>query len=261
MIKRVNSTGRRRISRNHATIEIFDGDPRTFDAFIDLQGFEALSDAAVVLEATCAGSNTICRFNWGTVGKLIPPENRELRDLYGENIFFSLKVIDRSEKIGRLLGLAENIRPLKGGAKTMAGRRGILPVERADLGDEIWQLEFRSEDVFLLVNQRVPGLADHVRFDAAIYTLIYPVIIREVLNRALDEVVDDDQEDSDHWPALWLQFGRSLHPEHAIPPEPDNDEEREEWIDQIVSAFCREHTLREKFMQATGSGEGWEDTP
>lgn len=255
MIKRVNSTGRRRIARDRVTIEVFDDNPRSFNALIDLAGFDAPQDAAVVLEATCAGSSTISRFEWGTVGALAPPEQRVLRDLHGENVFFSLKVIDRSEKFGRLLGLAENIRPLKGGAKTATGRKGILPVEKADLGDDLWRLEFRTEDVFLLVNERIPDLADRVKFDAAVYSLIYPSVIREVLARAFDEQRDWD-EDDERWPTLWLRFAHRLHPEQEPPPE--DDDAKQEWIADVVSAFCREHSLREKFCQAAG-GQAWEE--
>ncbi len=261
MIKRVNSTGRRRIGSDQVTIAVHEGqDTRTFDAEIQLKGFEDFPEAAVVLEATCAGSNTIRRYQWGTVGQLLSPEDRALRDLHGENVFFSLKVIDRSERFGRILGLAENIRPLKAGPKTATGRRGILPVEKADLGDELWKLDFRSEDVFLMVNQRIPGLSERVRFDASIYTLIYPAIIREVLQRALDEQTDEE-EDSERWPVLWLKFGRRIHPEGLQPPESDDEDEREDWIADIISAFCREHSLREKFIQAVGSSEIWEETP
>lgn len=261
MIKRVNSTGRRRIGSDHVSIEVHDGtETRTFDATIDLQDFEAPEGAEVVLEATCAGSNTIRRFSWGTVGQLIPPDDRALRDLHGANVFFSLKVIDRTEQFGRILGLAENIRPLKAGPRTASGRRGILPVENADLGDELWQLDFRKEDVFLLVNQRIKGLFERVRSDAIVFTLIYPAIIREVLQKALEEPFDDE-EDSDRWPVLWLKFAKRLHPEGVIPSEADDDDARDEWVSEVVSAFCREHALRDKFIQAAGSGEAWEDTP
>ncbi len=259
MIKRVNSTGRRRISRDHVTIEVFDGTPRTFDAAIDLKDFEAPPDAVVVLEATCAGSNTISRFEWGTFGRLTPPDRRELRDLHGQNVFFSLKVIDRTERFGRILGLAENIRPIKGGLKTATGRRGILPVETADLGDELWRLEFRTEDVYLLVNERLPDLADRIRFDAAIYSLIYPSVIREILARALDEEVEGDDE-TDRWPTLWMNFARRLHPQQAVPPAADEADERLEWISEVVTAFCSEHTLREKFQQCGGGSQSWETT-
>jgi len=242
------------------TIKVFDGKPRRFDAEIKWSDFEAPLDAAVVLEATCAGSNTVSRFEWGTFGNLNPPEQRELRELHGENVFFSLKVIDRTERFGRILGIAENIRPLKGGSKTAAGRRGILPVETKDLGDELWQLEFRTEDVFLIVNERLPDLADRVRFDASVYSLIYPSVIREILARALDEIVDDDDE-TERWPTLWLRFARRLHPEHANPPGPEDDEERQEWISEVVTSFCREHAIREKFLQSAGGGQSWEATP
>jgi hypothetical protein len=262
VIKRVNSTGRRRISWGQVSIEVFDGTPRTFDAVIDLKDFDVPTDAEVVLEATCAGSNTILRFEWGTVGEMKPPQNRELTDLRGENVFFSLKVIDRTERFGRILGLAENIRPLKGGAKTATGRRGILPVEKAELGDELWRLDFQSHDVFLLVNERIPELADRVRFDASVFSLIYPSIVREILTRALDEDQPDDEGDcTDRWPNLWVSFARRLHPERSAPPGPDESEERQEWIAEVVAAFCRDHSLRERFQQSAGSNQSWEVTP
>lgn len=242
-----------RIGSDRVAIEVHDGhDPRTFDATIDLQGFQASPDAIVVLEAACAGSNTIRRYAWGTIGQLLPPEDRALSDLHGGNVFFTLNVIDRSERFGRILGLAENIRPLKAGPKTATGRRVILPVEKANLGDELWKLDFRSEDVLLLVNEKIPGLSERVRFDPAIYTLIYPAIIRDILRRALDEQ-PDDEEDSERWPTLWLQFGRRLLlPEVREPPVSDDDEEREERVAEVVAAFCREHDLTKKFTQAAG---------
>lgn len=258
MIKRVNFTGRRRIARSHVSIEVIDGDPRSFDAQIDLSGVDLPEDAAVVLEATCAGSNSILRFEWGIVAALSPPEARTLNDLTGQNVFFSLKVIDRSEKFGRILGLAENIRPMKGGNKTATGRRGILPVEQTDLGEELWRLDFRSEDVFLLVNERIPDLADRVRFDPGVFALIYPGIIREVLMHAFAEDVDP-AEDDESWAALWLKFGARLHIDNSPPPLNEAMEEQNEWISDVVAGFCQDHTLRDKFVQAAGSGTGWGD--
>jgi hypothetical protein len=258
MIKRVNSTGRRRITRDMVSIEVFDGNPRSFDAVIDLKDFDVPDDAEVALEATCAGSNTILRFEWGTVGNLTPSPQRLLTDLHGENVFFSMKIIDRKERFGRILGLAENIRPIKGGVKTATGRRGILPVEKSDLGNELWRLDFRTQDVFLLVNDRIPELADRVRFDASVFSLIYPSIIRQILVRALDEEIDEEEE-ADKWPILWIRFARRLHPEKLPPPPSDDVEDRQDWVEEIVSAFCEEHSLKEKFQQSLGAAQSWED--
>ncbi len=258
MIKRVNSTGRRRIPRSHVSIDIDDGNPAVFDAWIDLSGFEAPDDAAVVLEATCAGSNTVLRFEWGTIGSLSPPADRTLTGLNGEHVFFSLKVIDRSEKIGRILGLAENIRPLKGGKKATDGRRGLLPVQQTSLGEELWRLEFRSEDVFLLVNERIPGLNDRIRFDRSVYPLVYPAVIREVLQQAFDEDVDPS-EDDEHWAALWLKFATRVHIDHTPPPLDESREEQQAWIDNVVTGFCQKHALRDQFVQAAAGKTAWDD--
>jgi len=248
MIKRVNSTGRKRIPRERIMIEVFDGDPRTFEATIDLSDFEAPKNAHVVLEATCAGSNTIPRFDWGTVGDLQPAANRQLTGLSGRNVFFSLKIIDRTERAGRILGLAEVIRPIKGGEKTATGRRGILPVESTDLGHEPWRLDFRSEDVYLLVNEKIPDLKDRVRADALVYSLIYPPVIRQILARAMDEPVDED-DGNDDWATLWLKFGCTLHSEKSKAPINGTEEDREEWISDVVDAFCRDHDLAGKLLR------------
>ena len=257
MIKRVNFTGRRRVPREKINIEVFDGDPRTFDAVIDLSEFHGPTDAQVVLEAACAGSNTIPRFDWGTVAKLVPSDNRQLHGLFGENVFFSLKVIDRSEQVGRILGLAEHIRPIKGGKKTATGRRGILPVESADLGWEPWRLEFRNEAVYLMVNEKIADLKDRVRYDPQVYSLIYPPVIRQILIRALKEQIDDD-DTSENWATLWLKFAQKLHSEHASPPV-EEDEEQEDWITDVVDSFCKEHALLEKFAKKAAESS-WEDS-
>ena len=255
MIKRVNSTGRRRVPRERISIEVFDGDPRTFDADIDLSEFDAPADALVVLEATCAGSNTIPRFNWGTVGNLQPDPDRQLLGLFGKNVFFSLKIIDHSEQAGRILGLAEVIRPIKGGEKTATGRRGILPVEATDLGWEPWRLDFRNEGVYLMVNEKISDLKDRVRHDPQVYSLIYPPVIRQVLERAMEEQVEE--EDSEHWASLWLKFAEKLHPEHTSAPI-EEDEEQEDWITDVVDSFCKEHGLLDKFAWKAAQSN-WED--
>jgi len=257
MIKRVNSTGRRRVPRERIRIEVFDGDPRTFEAAIDLADFAAPADAQVVLEATCAGSIAISRFHWGTVGKLEPDSNRQLQGLFGENVFFSLKIIDRSAQVGRILGLAENIRPVRGGRKTVTGRRGILPVESADTGWEPWRLEFRNEDVYLLVNQKIPDLKDRVRYDPQVYSLVYPPVIRQILLRAL-QVPQNEDEASEHWASLWLRFGQKLHSEHSRPPADEEEEEQDAWITDVVDSFCKDHALLDKFARKSAE-TSWED--
>lgn len=250
MIKRLNFTGRKRIPRNKINITVHDGQPRTFDATIDLHDFSFLPNAAVYLEATCAGSNIVKRFDFGEVRHIRPPENRELTDLEGQNVFFTLKVVDRSEKFGRILGLAERIHPQKTDPQPVDGQRGILPVEPFDLGQQLWRLDFRQDYVVLLVNRSVPGLTDRMRSDPLLYSSVYPQVVRQVLNVALSENVDVDEEE-DRWAVLWLRFGMQLHPDQAKPPPPDAPrEDWEDWVEKVVEAFCDNHKLMDKYRAA-----------
>ena len=255
MIKRVNFTGRRRIARDRVTIAVRNGPPRTFDAVIDLDGLVFPPGAAIRLEAMCAGSSVIEPFDCGTVDAVRAMTDRALTKIEGENVFFALKVIDRTERIGRLLGMAENIRPEMAGEQKVARRRGILPIQKADLKQELWRLDCDGHDLCLLVNENVPNLYDRVRWDPTIYAMIYPAVIRQLLSRAIDAGVEVD-EDSDRWQVLWLRFGKSLHPERQDPPGADATEERDDWIDEVVDAFCDLHLLKEKYNMEASLGNG-----
>lgn len=260
MIKRVNFTGRRRIPRDRITIEVHDGDPRTFDANISLEDLSFIPHAVVILEATCAGSPVIERFEFGHVSNIQSPHDRRLKNVQGENIFFTLKVVDRTDEFGfgRLLGIAEHVRPDKAGKQTASGRRGILPLELVELGQELWKLDFRDHDVHLLVNKDVPELAERMRSDPLFYAAVYPNIVRHILTLAIAENADLEEDDS-RWPILWLRFAKNLHPNRTNPPKPeDSEEDRDEWIDEVVRAFCELHTFKEKYVSSIRSDNGGE---
>jgi len=219
MIKRINSLGRKRIARDCVAIAVHDGKPRRFSATIELPENGWPQDAIVVMEAMCAGSPIVRRFGCGTIGSLSLPLDVALDGITGQNVFFALKVIDHSEKIGRLLGVAENIRPIETGKQTEAGRRGILPVESVALGQQLWQLDFRDYDVYLLVNDAVDGLSERMRSDPMIYSLVYPEVIRQILARAIEQNIDLEEAD-DRWPYLWLSFGKTYIQVAKIHPRP-----------------------------------------
>ncbi len=249
MIKHVNFTGRRRIPRKRVCVDVHDGTPRSFDATIDLAEMRFPPDAKVYLEAMCAGSAAVHRYDFGSVGCIVPPADRRLTELEGEHVFFTLKVVDRTQRVGRILGISENIRPQRAGQRTAAGRRGILPIETADLGQELWRLEFREHDVFLLVNKHVAGLKERAQADPFFCAAVYPAVVRMILTRAIEDNAEAEEE-SDRWPALWLRFGRGLHPERQEPPKSeDSQEDRERWIDEVVEAFCNQHQMRERFIR------------
>jgi hypothetical protein len=257
MIKRVNFTGRRRVPRDRVQIEVFDGNPRKFNATIDLNEIQLLPNAVVFLEAMCAGSNVIERITCGKVEELLPVQNRPLNEIDGENVFFTLKIVDCTTKpFGRIIGIAENIRPERAGKQTASGRRGILPIEPRDLGEELWQLEFKEKHVFLLVNKLVPGLVDRARSDPLFYSIVYPDVVRRILFKAFQEGVEIDDEE-ELWSVMWLRFGKGLHPARENPPTgPDREDEWEDWIEDVADAFCLKHEMKSKYLAAVGGTDG-----
>ena len=80
------------------------------------------------------GSTVIQRFDFGRVGEIRPPSDRSLDEIDGENVFFTLKVVDCTVCFGRLLGIAETraerrvvITP-EHGARELANLLAALPV-------------------------------------------------------------------------------------------------------------------------------------
>lgn len=206
-------------------------------------------DARVYMEAMCAGSTVVQRFDFGRVGDLCSPPDRRITELTGENVFFALKVVDRSQRIGRILGIAENVRPENADKNSTAGRKSILPIEAAPLGQRVWDVRFTDHSACLIVNDEIPGLKERLRWDATLYSVIYPAVIRQVLTRVIEENVDAD-EDSESWPVLWAKFARGLHPVQASVPKPDDEqEEKDEWLEAVVEAFAQSHTLRDAFAK------------
>lgn len=173
-------------------------------------------------------------------------------------MFFTLKVVDRSERFGRILGLAENVRPQRAGKQTASGRRGILPIEPTELGDELWRLEFKTQDVFLLVNKDIPDIAQRAVGDPLFYAVVYPEVARRVLTKAFAEGADIE-EDDDRWPVFWLRFGKNLHPEHGPPPTGHGrEDDQQDWIEDVVEAFCQTHGLKAKYLAALAAQNGGE---
>jgi hypothetical protein len=250
MIKRINSLGRKRIAQDCLEVAIHEGQPYRFSASVHLPDVDWPFDANVVLDVYGSGSSAVKRFYCGTAGNLLNLKDVLCDGITGLHLHFSVKVIDQSEKIGRLLGIGHKMIPNATSPSNREGRRGILPIELANLGHQLWSVEFRDQDVFLVVNEMVPGLASSMRSDPAIYCLVYPQVIRQILTRAIDQNIDLE-EIEDRWPYHWLSFGKSLHPEHTDPPFLEDDDGKEDWIEQVVSSFCQKHLLRDKFSHAS----------
>src|SRR6266581_4358225 len=244
MIRTFNYTGRTRIDRKRITVELVGSDEdREFNASIDLGDLNLPGAADVYLEAYYHSS--YMRFPFGKVNQLKPPPDRRLVDVdRGDVVFFRLKVVDPSSEHGRILGESSDIAP-QGTDLRNAARISLLHVDYKDLGQEIWRLEFAPRPV-LEVNSCIPGLGEGIReilrSDVKFRSVVFPAVLRQVLQRILIiERHDPWEQEEDEWSSQWLRFARKIHP--VDPPGPDVDdhgvqEDQIQWIEDAVKAFC-----------------------
>ena len=252
MIRRLNYTGRHRIKRSCVTIRLrTEGNgSRSFDAHIDLSDMSLPEDAQVFVEAYHASS--YMRFTFGTVGQMIPPDDRRLTDIMANcRPRFRVKVVDRRQALGRILAVADKLVPLR--EEDEAAERGnLLPVEYRDLGAQIWRLDLTDSPI-LELNNRVDGIADVARSDGQFLALVYPEALRQILLRVVlsdREGITDPDMDPDDWRCQWLRFAGSL-PGVAAPVPGLDDDELRDWVDDAVSAFCSWQETRQRFAAAT----------
>ena len=256
MIRRLNYTGRKRVSRSRVTVRLLpspDGGWR-FDAEFDLAEYGFPDDSSVYIEAYNATS--YMRFAFGVVGARTAPPDLSLREITPSPLpKFRLKVVDARR--GLLLGVADKLVPLQP-EESLAHRQSLLPVEFRDLGERIWRLDVSDWPV-LELNERVADLGEIARSGDSFLGLVYPEVVRHILHEAIVEQgqTDPDFDDAD-WTSLWLRYVCGL-PGVEAPPEPAAGDEKaralaEEWIERAVQAFCRARDARVRFERAIGRG-------
>jgi hypothetical protein len=234
--RRLNSTGRKRITRDRVIIELTPPlDTFSFPsatARIDLSGLDLDAAARVVLEAYFRSSSM--RFPCGTVGSTTIPGRLVLTDIdRGGAIQFRLLVI-AADGSGRILASAEGLKPLQ--KSDTPDRQPLLPLRETDIGEELWRVDLDDRNgPWLVINSRVPGLAAKLRSDLLIQGLILPHALREVLRHLPSE--GEGEEDHD-WGDDWRKFLEQL--DVAVEPDDSTDEESlYQWIEDAVDRFSR----------------------
>ena len=132
--RRINSTGRLRIPHERVSVALLphggDGIPRA-RAGAELGELPFPKSAALILEAY-QRMTTSMRFDCGTVAEPAIPETLVLEDIDpAAPVLFRLKVVDRDEHPGRLLGAASRLRPNID--DSLDARSSLFPIERREL--------------------------------------------------------------------------------------------------------------------------------
>ncbi|MEW6587441.1 MAG: hypothetical protein AB1442_17765 [Nitrospirota bacterium] len=251
-LRTLNFTRRRRLTHQDIQITIADNNGySSFDATLMLDRYRLPEDADVFLEAY--RQTQWMRFYFGTIGNVIPPEDRNLTDFdTSEGILFRVRVVASTGKHGLLIAEADKIRPRKIEGEEARGT-GLLNISRShDLGEEVFRLEYDDPQVLLKINASLNNCLALVEKHVFI-SLVIPAILRDILNRILYVEKHTDTEDREDWRSCWLQFA-TLLPNMTEPPARDEEDQFDDWIDSAVTSFCRLHQMKSMFDRSYWKG-------
>ncbi len=234
MKRRINSTGRRNIPLDKLTIRLQDGGPggaRSFSANlakITELGLDA--NGRVYVEPYVNSSSM--RVSFGTVGALSAPADTRLTEIdSGGALLFRVVVVDESGEVGKILAVANSIRPIDE-SDEQDDQKAILPLRLRDIGEAVWQLDMvGAERPELVINNRIPFLADRLKSDPLLQGTIIPHAMAAVIRAAMAEDADEELP----WVQDWRKFAAGLLGEEL--PEDHEQEDLEDRIDSAVEKF------------------------
>lgn len=239
--RHINHTGRRKIKHSEVEIELIDqGDrPPAFQATFNLDLEHLPPDADLFVEAY--HRNTSQRFDFGTAAAPLAPKSTTLSDidLSGPTLF-RVKVVDNSEKIGRLIASAERLSPKDEDAEE---QRASLLIFKSmpEMGNLTWKLSFNEEHKpVLCINNRIPEAKHQLMHNPLFQSLVLPAAFREVLLYILWSEGDEPAEGT--WQNHWIEFASRLSDEDCPIAEEDPDLLMT-WINDVVRSFSETHHL------------------
>ncbi len=258
-IRRINSTGRKKIMREDAQIYIRP-DPDgvlAFFARLQLTEYDLPPDARVFVEAY--RQSMYMRFKHGTVAEPQPVPGMPLRLTEfssPEGLRFRVKVTSTGERPGLLLAHADQI-PVSNDDEQPDQRQALLPPVPADLGEEVWRLDFSGEATGpqLLVNEK---LGDWKAATASwgFRSLVFPAAMRVVLWHVVSIRGTHNRDDPHDWGSRWLEFAYSLPGVGELPdadPDDFDPEEWAQWIESATESFSRQHRMLRHYSTHLGA--------
>lgn len=246
--KRINSTGRRRINRESIDIRLLAtalGQPLQAKASLDIAALGFPGNAAVAIEAYHRSSSM--RFDCGTIDALAIPVMVLDQIDQGGNILFRVKVVDKVNEQGKLLGSAERIQPRSDDADE--ARRPLFPVQYRDLGAEVWKVDIvHGAKPTLIINSRMTGFSHRLQENPLVQGLLLPAALRIVLKRITDggETGDED-DDEGGWVDDWLKYCKTEF--GAEDPAGLDEEQKYEWTEDIIKQFCEQKSFIKRIMK------------
>src|SRR6185369_5692299 len=168
MLRKLNFTERAKIPRTSVRVSLRRDEDGTllFDPHISLDGFPP---GRIFIEAYYRTS--FMRFDCGSVDAFVVPADRALRDIDSTGlVHFRVKVVDDH----RVIAVADDL-VVSEEKPESSGRTPLLPVNFSEsLGQQAWRIAFETSGPVLELNNRIDGIRDVAKNDAAFFALVYP---------------------------------------------------------------------------------------
>ncbi|MDN5864045.1 MAG: hypothetical protein L0I62_02355 [Gammaproteobacteria bacterium] len=245
MATRLNYTRRKRLALDKLNISVrpVENESATFDADLNLADLRPeYDDARVFVEAY--RQSTRMRFDWGTVGNIVPPPTTDRRLTEFDDwrrVRFRLKITDMTHEPGKLIAWRNQIRP-KGPEDEHDN--DLLFFENADLEGRVWNLRFEDDLGPVVQIDEKAGDRYDVGSDPKFQAAVFPEVMRRTLIQAF-VVEEENGDDEQHWSFVWLQG--FLKPQLKMSDPPPLEEGglsgREEWIEEAVRLFAKRNDL------------------
>ena len=248
-IRRINSTGRKKILREDAQIFVRpDSDGvLIFEATLDLSNYGLPDDANVFVEAYRRTS--FMRFAHGTVAAPHPPHDlsRRLTEFTSrDGLLWRVRVTSTGDRTGLLLAKGDRI-PVSDDEEQPENRIALLPPAPEDLDQETWRIDLAGANgPLLLVNSRV-GDWKAVAASPLFRSLVYPAAMRQVLWHIYKVEETRSMDDADDWRCRWLAFATTLPGVGAPPFTSEDDDIWGVWITDAVETFARQHQMLDHY--------------
>ena len=247
--QRINSTGRKRIGRECIEINLVEheiDEPMRVKISINLENQGFPNDAVVIIEAYYRSSGMW--FNCGTVGEPKISDVFVLSELDSTgSVLFRLKVVDSVVEPGKLLGSAERLKLRSEDGR--GERRSIFPVIFRDLKDDVWKVDIQPGDCpVLIINKRIPQFKRRLKESWVMQGLLLPSALRFVLKALVNRADACETDDEPSWIEEWLEYCREELGEESDPRDL-SDENKEYWIDDIVTRFCKNQKFVERIAE------------
>jgi hypothetical protein len=154
-----------------------------------------------------------------------------------EGVSVDVRVYDADDLARRLLGLARRI---KGGSQDDPSRTSLLTTRIGDFELPVWRVDLDFDGgPYLEISKRCGDFRRLARSEEFL-ALVLPAVVREIAEDLLvTQSYDDDYEEEDDRPALWMRFLTSLPGVDEFRPDMDSDQ-RGELVGQMEAAFARE---------------------